>query len=248
MRRKEMKALVSTLLLVLSLAVVYPSGTSSRSSQDNETKAGTLEPGKPIERGLAGGQTHSYLINATTNQYIQVIVEERGIEVLLTLFAPNGKKLTEVDSIYETPSLKSASMITEPGVYKLEIRANGKDEASGKYEARIAQMHAPTEQDRNHVAAQTAFSEAERLLERSDAESLQGAIKKYEEALTFYRVTGGQNVETLKLNNISTVYDDLDEIQNALRYYKQTLTPARRLAIAAEKLTRSCASGGRIHH
>jgi CHAT domain-containing protein len=229
MRRKEMKAFVSTLFLVLSLAVVYPSGTSSHSSQGNETKAGTLEPGKPIERELAGGQTHSYLINATANQYIQVIVEERGIEVVLTLFAPDGEKLTEVDGIYERPSSKSASMITEPGVYKLEIRANGKDEASGKYEARIAQMRAATEQDRNHVAAQTAFSEAERLLARSDAESLQGAIRKYEEALTLYRVTGNHSGEASALSRLGETYRNTGELKSALDHWEQELAIRRAL-------------------
>jgi hypothetical protein len=213
MRRKEMKAFVSTLFLLLSPAVVYPSGTSSHSSQRDETNAGTLEPRKPIQREIAGGQRHSYVINATANQYIEVIVEERGIEVLLTLFAPNGKKLTEV----EPPRSRPASMITEmSGVYILEIRAKTKEGTSGKYEVRIAQMREPTERDRNQVSAGGRFSEGEQLLGRGDAESLQDAIKKYEEALSLYRATGDHNGEASALSRLGETYRNTGDLESAL--------------------------------
>src|SRR5262245_47774555 len=54
-----------------------------------------LEPGKPIERGLSGGQSHSYLITMTAGQYLEVSVDQRGIDVLVTLFAPDREKRSE---------------------------------------------------------------------------------------------------------------------------------------------------------
>jgi len=51
-----------------------------------------------IDRALAGGEAHSYRITLKTGQYLRVVVEQKGIDVAVTLFAPNGQKLAEVDS------------------------------------------------------------------------------------------------------------------------------------------------------
>src|SRR5215470_13312201 len=46
----------------------------------------SLDPGKPVERELSGGQSHSYKIMAISGQYLQVAVTQRGIDVALVLF------------------------------------------------------------------------------------------------------------------------------------------------------------------
>ena len=51
-----------------------------------------------VERALSGGEAHSYRITLGTGQYLRVVVEQKGIDVAVTLFAPNGQKLAEVDS------------------------------------------------------------------------------------------------------------------------------------------------------
>src|SRR2546421_12091728 len=56
-----------------------------------------LEPGQPVERELAGGQTHTYQIKLTAGQVFRVGVEQKGIDVALTLAGPDGKQLIESD-------------------------------------------------------------------------------------------------------------------------------------------------------
>jgi len=57
-----------------------------------------LEEGKPFERKLAGGESHSYQLNLTAGQYARVIVEQKGIDVVVSVFGPDGKLITAVDS------------------------------------------------------------------------------------------------------------------------------------------------------
>ena len=57
-----------------------------------------LEEGKPIERELAGGESHSYQLNVSDGQYARVIVEQKGIDVVVSLFGPDGKLITAVDN------------------------------------------------------------------------------------------------------------------------------------------------------
>src|SRR5262245_66415958 len=53
----------------------------------------SLEPGKPIGRELSGGQSHFYKIAMIPGQYLRIIVNQQGIEVLMALFTPDGKKI-----------------------------------------------------------------------------------------------------------------------------------------------------------
>ena len=59
---------------------------------------GQLELGKPVKQVLAGGQSHSYRIRLDAGQFLEVFVEQQGIDVLTTLTGPDGTKLFESDS------------------------------------------------------------------------------------------------------------------------------------------------------
>jgi tetratricopeptide (TPR) repeat protein len=80
------------------------------------------------------------------------------------------------------------------------------------------------------VAQSTESPEADRLLQEGvqlyqqrTAESLRGAIEKWEEARRLYREAGVQDWEALALIGIGRVYSDLGEKQKALDYYNQAL-------------------------
>lgn len=227
---QNLQALGSILALSVTLSIVRPNITSADVLQRNEINPITLEPGHPIKREMIGGQTHSYLINATVAQYIQFTIEQRGIDVSVALFAPGNKKLIEVDGAVGTQGNERLSMIAEVlGIYRLEVSSHSKDVASGGYEAGIRQMRVATEEDRNHIAAQTLFAEGEQLRARGDAESLQRAIKKYEEALSLYTKTGTHDGEAHALLNMGVIYNDLGEKQKALDYFAQALPLYRAL-------------------
>ncbi len=70
----------------------------SFSLAQNPQEIRELELGKPIERELAGGEVHAYSIQLTAGQFLGVIVDQRGIDVVVALYAPDGKQLIEVDS------------------------------------------------------------------------------------------------------------------------------------------------------
>src|SRR5262249_16506909 len=57
-----------------------------------------VEPGKPVERELSGGQSHSYKLAMVSGQYSRIVIEQRGIDVVVALLTPDGKKISEVDS------------------------------------------------------------------------------------------------------------------------------------------------------
>ena len=66
------------MLLVLTLSamcLLVPNASAAR----KQTVAQSLEVSKPIERELSGGQSHVYEITLTAGQYLNAVVEQRGI-------------------------------------------------------------------------------------------------------------------------------------------------------------------------
>src|SRR5215471_4724203 len=67
---------------------------SERGATQSVQESATLEPGKPVERELPGGGAHSYKITLISGQYLHIVVEQRGVDVAVALFAPDGKKIS----------------------------------------------------------------------------------------------------------------------------------------------------------
>jgi len=82
-----------------------------------------LEPGKTIEREMAGGQAHTYQITLAAGQFLRVVVEQQGIDVAVALVAPDGKQIIEVDQPIGAWGQESLSYeATVNGDYRIVIR------------------------------------------------------------------------------------------------------------------------------
>ncbi|MCA1630211.1 MAG: hypothetical protein LC774_07735, partial [Acidobacteria bacterium] len=83
-----------------------------------------LEVGKPVERELAGGGAHAYAVTVEAGQFLHIIVEQRGVDVVVALFAPDGKRLQEVDSPNGTQGAEPLKWVAkDSGVFRLEVRS-----------------------------------------------------------------------------------------------------------------------------
>ena len=187
----------------------------------------SLESGKPIERELSGGQSHSYKITTIPGQYLQVMVVQRGIDVALVMFAPDGKKISEADSEHAIEGSETASAITEaPGTYLIEARSSEKTAKTGRYEIKVEELRAATAEDKYRVAGEVIFREAERL-QNGTLEAKRKSVEKYHEALELYRRADYRYGEAAALNSIGDIYRSLGETQKALEKYNEAL-PIRR--------------------
>jgi tetratricopeptide (TPR) repeat protein len=194
-------------------------------SHQGDEQARQLAPGRPIERELSGGQSHTYQIRMTSGQFLYVEVDQRGIDVVVALFAPDGEKRTEVDIPYGTAGSEIVRAIAEAaGTYRIEVRALERTAEPGRYEIRVGELREATAEDRYRVAAGSVFREAEQLnLEIGTLEAKRKSIEKYHEALELYRRSGDRRGEADTLNNIGTVYYTLEEMRKALEKYHEAL-------------------------
>ncbi|MBO0719756.1 MAG: tetratricopeptide repeat protein, partial [Blastocatellia bacterium] len=229
--KKRQRPLVAGLSLILTFSLLPARSQSTfaarfSDAQDKE-KGQQLEPHRPIEREMSGGQSHSYQITLSSGQYFQLVVDQRGIDVVVTLFAPDGRKVSEVDSPNGTSGPETLSAITDAaGIYRIEVRSLEKTAESGRYEIKLVWLRAATTEDKYLVAAESASREAEPLRIGNLADRRK-SIVKFEEARDLFRRAGDRLGEAQALNDIGEICYSLGERQKALEKFNEAL-PLRR--------------------
>jgi CHAT domain-containing protein/Tfp pilus assembly protein PilF len=198
-------------------------GNSARGAAQSADEELSLEPGKPVERELSGGQSHFYKITMAPGQYLQVTVSQQGIDALVALFTPDGKKIGEVDSKQATVGAETISAIAEvAGAYRIEVRSAEKTAKTGRYEIKVEALKMASAEDKYRVAAGSVFREAEQL-QNGTLEARRKSIEKYQEALELYRRASDRRREADTLNNIGEIYWRLGEMQKAREKFNEAL-------------------------
>ncbi len=182
-----------------------------------------LELGRPIERELAGGQVHSYRITLAAGQFLDAVVEQKGIDVVLTLFDPEDKKLIEVDSPNGTTGPEPVTWVAaSSGGYRLEVRSLEKNAKAARYEVKIVELRAATEQDKLIMESHRLRAEAMGLANEG---KYTDAIPRLERALELCeKAGGGNNPEMASLLNLLGVYCKLQgHLERAEQLYRRAL-------------------------
>jgi len=121
----------------------------SFSLAQNPPEIGELEQGKPIERELAGGEVHAYSIQLTAGQFLSVVVDQRGIDVVVSLFGPDGKQLIEVDSPSGAKGPEPVSFVaTSSGAHQIRVRSLDKAAGPGRYEVKVEALRTATPREK----------------------------------------------------------------------------------------------------
>jgi CHAT domain-containing protein len=182
-----------------------------------------LEPNKPIEKALAGGQAHSYRAAIGQGQVLRVIADQLGVDVTIKILSPDGKLLADVNLIADTKDKEIAVWAAEAaGEYRIELSASEKS-GRGRYHLTLEAPRAATEQDHSRVAAQQNFMEAERLFDPSKPAALRQSLVKYEAALPLWRSAGDPRLEALTLYNIGDLHQRLNEPAKAVEPLSQAI-------------------------
>jgi tetratricopeptide (TPR) repeat protein len=213
-----------------------------------------LVVGTPQERELKGGERHVYRLVLAADQYLRLVVEQHGIDVVVRLFGPDGRQLVEMDSPTGTQGAETVSFIADVGgTYRVEIAPLEREAAPGRYIVRMEELRPATERDRTRLAAERAFAEAERLADQKNVDAIRQAIAKYAEAARLYHTLGerGKVAEcVLKVGVLylllGNVYSDLGEKQKALEYYTQALAISQALGDRSGEAT-SLNNIGKVH-
>ena len=109
----------------------------------------TLQPGVPIERDLGPGQVHEFTVTTKESSFVQVVVEQQGIDLVVKIASPDGKALAECDTPNGDEGKEKVSFLAkDAGRYRLSISALNADEAgTGHYQIKLIEVRAATEDE-----------------------------------------------------------------------------------------------------
>jgi len=108
-----------------------------------------LQLGTPVERRIAAHETHNYVVTLTENQFAQLVVEQRGIDVVIHVTSPEGKNLGDFDSPNGDSGSENVSFVgITPGSYRISVAPLDQGEpVTGKYEIKLVEVREATEQE-----------------------------------------------------------------------------------------------------
>lgn len=192
-------------------------------------EARRLELGKPIETTLAAGEVHFYTIDIASGQYMRVVAEQRGIDVVVTLLGPDAAKLFEVDTPDNTQRPERVSLIAAAsGSYRLEIRAAHKSTA-GPYGIELQELREASAEDPQRIAAANVFAEGDRLCSAGAETSVRQAIEKYRMALSLSQKVNDLEAQGEVLVAMGAAYEALSDSQKAIDSIDKALAILRPL-------------------
>ena len=117
--------------------------------------------GQPVEAVLASGERHSYQLTLNTGQYVEAAIEQRGVDVTVTVQAPDGKTLAQFEQDPRPQGRETATLVAETdGAYRLVVEARN----AGSYAIQLLALREATAQDRTLLEARAQAAEAQRLV------------------------------------------------------------------------------------
>src|SRR6185369_5008676 len=173
----------------LALLLLWLAIGSSVVAQTAAQEVTVLDSTKPVERELKGGEQHAYQVRLKSGQFVNISVDQRGIDVVVDMFDANEKQIITQDGPNGRYGPEPVVSIAEAdGNYRLVVRAPNKTAPPGSYRISVIALHEATDIDRAHVAAENVFAEAYlKLRPQRTAAARRAAIEKCQAALPFFQ-------------------------------------------------------------
>jgi CHAT domain-containing protein/Tfp pilus assembly protein PilF len=218
------------LVICLLLLAAYPAGAQPATQDSQPSKSHTSAPQKqkeelrplkkkqpPVVSQLSGGEVHNYILDLKADQFMSLVVDQNGIDVVLSLFGPDGKLLRTVDGLSGSKGEEWLSWIGEiKGKYRLEVSSLEKTAKSGSYTVKDVEIRSSAPRDRKYVTADMAFVEADAVMAKEAGETSREALAKYEAVRPLWHELGEKIWEAATLSRIGRMYSLLGEPAKAL--------------------------------
>jgi ketosteroid isomerase-like protein len=105
-----------------------------------------IRAGFTTERELGGADRHSYEVNLNKGQALDLVVEQRGVDVVVNVFTADGKFYDRIDSPNDKTGDEPIRMVSpNGGQYRIEINRFNETSPSGKHFIKTVQVRKATD-------------------------------------------------------------------------------------------------------
>ena len=227
-------------LLGCAFTAVSLSGCSSPYGDIERIDEGTV-----LERSVAD-PSHRYRIHLAAGQFLELVVEQRGIDLAASLFAPTGELLIAMDSPNADLGPEPVLLLAQKtGDHILEIR-NGDPESAGDYTLRVLRCRDATKRDRTRAAAAEHHWRGDQMRKQAiDAgdEAHRSALTEYQKAIGLWQSASDALLEALTLRRMEEVYNRLGDEKAELASLERAVSHYRNLGAIREEARLQCKLG-----
>lgn len=231
--------------VLLVLPACRPEGPGGRSEEGEAppAKAGAVhyveisQGSEPI--AMNAGEVHFRDFSLHAGDFLRVVVEQQGIDVVLSLLGPENQEILRVDSPNGREGPEEILQIAElPGRYRVEIHSaeispaeGGK--AAGLYSLREA-LHRPAHpQDRERIAGDRLDREGRRLAKENAGPE---AIQRFTQAREVWRRLGLRQREAETLRHLGLALSASGDLPAAREAWDLALSWYRALGLSGRSV------------
>jgi len=135
-----------------------PAASSTPLSASPQIERYSLDLHRRIRRQLDGKVVHRYAFDLRSGQVLDAVVNQEGADVVIRLFAPNGRELFLVDSLNGAHGPEEIFLLaTSTGRYYAAVDSSGRQ---GSYEIWVRSIHSAGSPDHVRARAEELFRNA----------------------------------------------------------------------------------------
>jgi tetratricopeptide (TPR) repeat protein len=180
-----------------------------------------------VEQDIGADETHSYQIGLKQDQFAHLLVEQAGVDLVISVLDPNGAALQQFDSRWSGP--ESVFVLSgAAGDYRIQIRSQLKGQ--GRYIIRTKELRSRNSGDALRLQAARLATESKRLINQATADSLRAALEKCKAALETWEQVRYPAGEAQGLHTIGYILNEQGQSRQALEYYERSLGLRRQMA------------------
>ncbi len=174
----------------LSLIALCLVVTATSISAQTRKPTRPLKLNQTIERQLSGKEVHEYVVKVKVGEFVQLRVEQKGIDLAIKLYRTNKTLLVaEMDSPNGREGFETLSWISKAaGSYSFKL--NRLDEEGnaqfGNYSITLTAKNAPTEANRRRIEAEQMFLQVVRT-RPANRQGIPVLLRQYENLLTIWQ-------------------------------------------------------------
>ena len=186
--------------------------------RDQEIGNRTLAVERTVRRNLSAGEAHTYDVAMRAGEYLEVNVEQVGIDTAARLLDSTGRLIREFDSPTGALGRERIRVVADTtAAYRLEIRALQPAADPGAYEIRVGAKRMATAADRQIESAVKAEADADHL--RVSAQTRAESLDRYQQARALWQSAGDRAGEASALRGMGFAYVRLKDDVRALEVF-----------------------------
>ncbi len=195
-----------------------------------------MQPGVVFSRSMVAQEPHRYSVALGEGQACDVVVLQRGIDLLLTITAPDGATLVEGSNDSGAYGPESFVIVAEQGGrYGITVAPLYRGALAGAYDVRVGTPRSATAADRRRHRAERSMAKVRRLAYERSSASLLAAVPELEGAIAIWRSLGDHEQLCSALTLLGTVRKVLGDAAAGRALWREAAEIAAREGLAREE-------------